>query len=118
MESKLEIHFTRVNQRADCDDTIKITRFGGSEYKVEYYNKSERVRNFMYMKHDDIIPYIEDVLNFASVDSEPFEFIQFTFPCLPSFMFTVDQLNNFYLRQTINNRIRGLLGNWPESSRA
>ena len=98
---------------ADQDDVITVTPFM-EDFKLSYNSKFEKVNHFMYVTPTELVRYVEDLFYLLPTDADPFEFIQFSFPCFPSVMYKVSGFDDKVVSHTVRDRIHSLIHSWPE----
>jgi len=97
-----------------CDDEITIVQMW-HEYKIIYLDGDIKRKHFIYASENEVIAYVDDLFNLLKDDLiDPFKSIQFTFPCFPSVLYTIRDLNKNDLRQGVRDRLISVLRNWPE----
>ena len=114
--SPLTITLHRNGKGPDSDDVIRITPFM-DEFKIEFVGRVDKVKHFHYATQEQTVQYVGDLLYLLPNDSDPYEFMQFDFPCFPSVMFKVGDLDDKTVRRTVRDRLTSTLENWPEKMR-
>lgn len=96
------------------DDVIKIRPLM-DVFRVTYRSQHQNVNHFVYCNYTQTCLYIDDLIDMMSLDVEPYESIQFNFPCFPSVLYKIDDVYDLILRRSITDRLRSTLLNWPEA---
>ena len=104
------------NGDANSDDVIRITPFM-DEFKIEFVGRVDKIKHFHYATQEQAVQYVGDLLYLLPNDADPYENMQFDFPCFPSVMFKVADLDDKTVRRTVRDRLTATLENWPEKVR-
>lgn len=113
--SSLTITLHRDNN-ASSDDVIRITPFM-DEFKIEFVGRVDKIKHFHYATQEQTVQYVGDLLYLLPNDADPYVNMQFDFPCFPSVMFKVADLDDKIVRHTVIDRLNSTLDNWPEKVR-
>lgn len=111
----LSIVITRSGTTAH-DITVKISPIL-DDFKITYTDAKSGFTHFTYNSCAEVVRYVEDLFYLLPNDTDPFEKIQFNFPCFPEVMFDVATFNTDVVRKTVRDRLRSVLHNWPENYR-
>jgi len=114
--TSLVITLHRVGKNSESDDVIRITPFM-DEFKIEFVGRVDKLKHFHYATQEQTVQYVGDLMYLLPNDSDPYEFMQFDFPCFPSVMFKVSDLDDKTVRRTVRDRLTSTLENWPEKVR-
>lgn len=115
MSVPLEIYLLRANGSDDCIEIKPVV----DAYKISYTDKRvNNVSHFFYANEHETVTYLEDLFDLLVVDRDPFTFIQFSFPCFPAVMYSIEELKNLSTRRTIIDRFSSTIRNWPERFRS
>jgi len=98
------------------DDVIRISPFM-DEFKIEFVGRVDKIKHFHYAIQEQAIQYVDDLLHLLPSDSDPYVYMQFDFPCFPSVMFKMNDLDDKVVRRTVRDRLTSTLENWPEKMR-
>lgn len=112
MSTKITIFLTRAGRNMEDDDVVFVNPVG-DEFKVTYTNRHEGFTHFFFLTQDGVLEYIYDLLRAARRDTDPYEYIQFNFPCFPSFIYKTAQLTDD-LCDLLLRRSKQVVANWPE----
>jgi hypothetical protein len=129
--AKMALHFIRKNGGASTnDDVITIhpkwrTLNTNEEISLLEYVVSMEFsgagmashkpqKNTMRLMGNQLLTYLENLLNLALLDTEPFESIQVDAPCVPSVLLNLDSVPN--AAQYILQIVQVCLSNWPVAS--
>jgi hypothetical protein len=97
------------------DDVIKIKPIL-DVFRISYRSTHQNVHHFVYCDFAQTCRYVDDLIDLLSIDTDPYESIQFNFPCFPSVMFRIDDVYDLALRRSISDRLKSTLMNWPEAA--
>ena len=109
----LNIFLHRKGMGAKHDDVIYISPYM-EDFKITYKSKHDKVQHFAYVTRTEMVRYVEDLFYLLSSDTDPFEYIQFCFPCFPPVMYKVPDFDNTVVRHTVRDRLHSLIHSWPE----
>ena len=103
----------------DSDDIIKITPNKATDENGEKlftvtYNEQYSSFNTKVKKMDEtaVLQYLSNFLRLLTVDEEPFESVQFTFPTLPTVLVTPKNLTS-QTRELVYETVETMVANWP-----
>ena len=71
--------------------------------------------HFMYITRDEAMRYVMDLMYLLPLDREPYQQIQFNFPCFPTLIYNISDMTNLTINVSIQERLRSLFDNWPEA---
>lgn len=71
-------------------------------------------KNTMRLMGNQLLTYLENILNLTLLDTEPFESIQVDAPCVPSVLLNVSSVSN--AAQYILQIVQVCLSNWPTAT--
>jgi len=111
----LSIVITRRGTTAE-DITVKISPVQ-DDFKITYTDMRSGFTHFTYNSCVEVVRYVEDLFYLLPNDADPFDKIQFNFPCFPEVMFDVVSFNTDVVRKTVRDRLQAVLHNWPENYR-
>jgi hypothetical protein len=101
------------------DDVIKITPNkaideNGEKLFTITYNDQDSSVNTKMKKMDEaaVLQYLSNFLRLLTVDEEPFESVQFTFPTLPTVLVTPKNLTS-QTRELVYETVETMVANWP-----
>lgn len=113
------IRVIRSMEANDRDDVIKITpksatgENGEKLFTITYNDQdssfSTKVKK---MDEDAVLQYLSNFLRLLTVDEEPFESVQFTFPTLPTVLVTPKNLTS-QTRELVYETVETMVANWP-----
>ena len=113
------IRVIRSMEAKDSDDVIKITPKKATDENGEKlftvtYNDQDSSVNTKMKKMDEaaVMQYLSNFLRLLSVDEEPFESVQFTFPTLPTVLVTPKNLTS-QTRELVYETVETMVANWP-----
>jgi hypothetical protein len=113
------IRVIRSMEATDSDDVIKITPKKGTDENGEKlftitYNDQDSSVNTKMKKMDEsaVLQYLSNFLRLLTVDEEPFESVQFTFPTLPTVLVTPKNLTS-QTRDLVYDTVETMVANWP-----
>jgi hypothetical protein len=113
------IRVIRSMEAKDSDDVIKITPKkatgeNGEKLFTITYNDQDSSVNTKMKKMDEaaVMQYLSNFLRLLSVDEEPFESVQFTFPTLPTVLVTPKNLTS-QTRELVYETVETMVANWP-----
>jgi len=113
------IRVIRSMEATDSDDVIKITpkaatgENGEKLFTITYNDQQSSVNTKMKkMDEDAVLQYLSNFLRLLSVDEEPFESVQFTFPTLPTVLVTPKNLTS-QTRELVYEAVETMVANWP-----
>ena len=72
----------------------------------------------MYCTRDEALRYVVDLLYLLPADRDPYQHVQFNFPCFPSLIYQMCDLTNLTINASITDRLKALFDNWPEARTA
>jgi len=113
--ARLEIRLLRKNDAED--DIISVIPVVDS-FKLSYIDGISNIHHFFYANEEEVVNYVEDLFYLLADDNEPFNYIQFTFPCFPAVIYKIPEFNMSHIRRTIRDRLKAVLNNWPEKFRS
>ena len=94
----LYLRFLRKDATSDLDDVVQIKSLREDLYSVTYtYGESAKPSKgtqTAYLDSNGIYQYIRSLLQLLQQDVDPFEFVQFDFPLMPSILFRIDSLKS------------------------
>lgn len=101
------------------DDVIKITPKKATDENGEKlftitYNDQDSSFSTKVKKMDEaaVMQYLSNFLRLLTVDEEPFESVQFTFPTLPTVLVTPKNLTS-QTRELVYETVETMVANWP-----
>jgi hypothetical protein len=101
------------------DDVIKITPKKATDENGEKlftitYNDQDSSFSTKVKKMDEaaVLQYLSNFLRLLTVDEEPFESVQFTFPTLPTVLVTPKNLTS-QTRELVYETVETMVANWP-----
>jgi len=113
------IRVIRSLEANDRDDIIKITPKSatgenGEKLFTITYNDQDSSFNTKVKKMDEdaVLQYLSNFLRLLTVDEEPFESVQFTFPTLPTVLVTPKNLTS-QTRELVYETVETMVANWP-----
>lgn len=113
------IRVIRSLEANDRDDVIKITPKKATDENGEKlftitYNDQDSSFNTKVKKMDEaaVMQYLSNFLRLLTVDEEPFESVQFTFPTLPTVLVTPKNLTS-QTRELVYETVETMVANWP-----
>lgn len=113
------IRVIRSMEATNSDDVIKITpkkatgENGEKLFTITYNDQDSSVNTKMKkMDEDAVMQYLSNFLRLLSVDEEPFESVQFTFPTLPTVLVTPKNLTS-QTRELVYETVETMVANWP-----
>ena len=113
------IRVIRSLEANDRDDVIKITPKKATDENGEKlftitYNDQDSSFSTKVKKMDEtaILQYLSNFLRLLTVDEEPFESVQFTFPTLPTVLVTPKNLTS-QTRELVYETVETMVANWP-----
>ena len=113
------IRVIRSLEANDRDDVIKITPKKGTDENGEKlftitYNDQDSSFSTKVKKMDEaaVLQYLSNFLRLLTVDEEPFESVQFTFPTLPTVLVTPKNLTS-QTRDLVYDTVETMVANWP-----
>jgi len=94
----LYLRFLRKDASSKVDDVVKIECLFEDLYNVTYtYGESAKPRkscHSAYLDRRGVYKYTRTLLQLLQQDVDPFEFVQFDFPLMPSILFNIASLKN------------------------
>ena len=90
---------------SDTDDRIAIVHEGEDTYSLYYRDsdmKNKTSCHYKILDGAELDTYIENLFFLLTRDKDPFRSIQFNIPCMPGFIFTIDDLKSKGLRKALN----------------
>ena len=113
------IRVIRSLEANDRDDVIKITPKKATDENGEKlftitYNDQDSSFSTKVKKMDEgaVLQYLSNFLRLLTVDEEPFESVQFTFPTLPTVLVTPKNLTS-QTRELVYETVETMVANWP-----
>jgi hypothetical protein len=113
------IRVIRSLEANDRDDVIKITPKkatdeNGDKLFTITYNDQDSSFSTKVKKMDEgaVLQYLSNFLRLLTVDEEPFESVQFTFPTLPTVLVTPKNLTS-QTRELVYDTVETMVANWP-----
>jgi hypothetical protein len=113
------IRVIRCLEATDSDDVIKITpkaatgENGEKLFTITYNDQDSSVNTKMKkMDESAVLQYLSNFLRLLTVDEEPFESVQFTFPTLPTVLVTPKNLTS-QTRELVYETVETMVANWP-----
>jgi len=113
------IRVIRSLEANDRDDVIKITPKKATDENGEKlftitYNDQDSSFSTKVKKMDEgaVLQYLSNFLRLLTVDEEPFESVQFTFPTLPTVLVTPKNLTS-QTRELVYDTVETMVANWP-----
>ena len=89
----------------DMDDRIAIVHQGDSLYHLYYKDantKENGVTHVSVLTGEELDQYLYGLFFLLSRDKDPFRSIQFNIPCMPSFLFLIEDLRKNGLKEALN----------------
>jgi hypothetical protein len=114
------IYLTRSKRNADSDDVIKIRPSEENDNLLNvYYLDKDSKKNYTFDDNwDNVVVYLQRILQVLPYDSDPFYSVQFTLPAYPSLMIRVEDLNSEEeFIDTIFDMMKSVVNGWPVSTR-
>ena len=107
------IRLVRKNGVTDNDDMITVNRSGPNEYSLRYtYGDTQQKKPYFIMLNDrTLLQWMRIVIRLLENDADPFMYMQFDFPVMPSVLMDITKLDRAY--NTILDAIEFHLDNWP-----
>jgi hypothetical protein len=113
------IRVIRSLEANDRDDVIKITPKkatdeNGDKLFTITYNDQDSSFSTKVKKMDEgaVLQYLSNFLRLLTIDEEPFESVQFTFPTLPTVLVTPKNLTS-QTRELVYDTVETMVANWP-----
>lgn len=113
------IRVIRSMEAKNRDDVIKITPKKATDENGEKlftitYNDQDSSFSTKVKKMDEgaVLQYLSNFLRLLTVDEEPFESVQFTFPTLPTVLVTPKNLTS-QTRELVYDTVETMVANWP-----
>jgi len=114
--AQLDIVITRRGGSESDDIRVRIVP-SVNEFKLTYTDKRANFTHFVYSTAEEVVRYVEDLFYLLPNDTDPFDKIQFNFPCFPELMFPIATFDTDVVRKTVRDRLCATLHNWPENYR-
>lgn len=106
-----------LNNAERPDDEITITPIA-DDFKIVYKDGPTKIVHFVYASENEVLAYVDDLFRLLQDDVvDPFKSIQFVFPCFPSVLYNMSDLNNNTIRHAVRDRLLSVIRNWPETLR-
>ena len=126
--AKMVLHFIRKNGGPSTnDDTITIQPkwralstnedislleyVVSTEFAATGMAGNKPQKNYMRLMGNQLMTYVENLLNLSLLDEEPFESIQVDAPCVPSVLLKLDNVSDAV--QSILQIMQVCISNWP-----
>jgi hypothetical protein len=111
----LSLRFIRDTNVPRQDDVLRIVPFGttGRLFDVQYIDTEERVKHHLVASADEVLDFVEDMIELLPVDQEPFVHVQLLAPSFPSVLIKPQDLERVYVREALLRVFRNTLRNFP-----
>ena len=113
------IRVIRSMEAKNSDDVVKITpkkatgENGEKLFTITYNDQDSSVNTKMKkMDESAVLQYLSNFLRLLTIDEEPFESVQFTFPTLPTVLVTPKNLTS-QTRELVYETVETMVANWP-----
>lgn len=107
------IRLVRKNGVIANDDKIIVNRSGPNEYSLRYTYGDTQQKKPYFISLDDrkLLQWMRIVIRLLENDADPFTYMQFDFPVMPSVLVDITNLDRAY--NTILDAIEFHIDNWP-----
>lgn len=129
--AKMSLHFIRKNGGASANDDVitiqpkwralatndeisLLEYVVSTEFSAAAMVSHKPQKNTMRLMGNQLLTYLENLLNLALLDTEPFESIQVDAPCVPSVLLNLNGMSNAV--QYILQIVEVCISNWPTAS--